>query len=637
MANENKKTNELVSDDDDPTAEFEVLSLRREDSSADLVESESDADTYGFSRGDSAASAHGQSIPELQSDLRTRSKTIGRLQFDIEQLRAKWLGLETEISAREEIVNNLNRDVDNLKDIVSRKDKLLKKRDLTIKSLKSDINQRGKEHEALVDQLAEREQQLSDQRSIEKDNLEALETAASGLEKLQSEIDSSRDEADHLRAKSVGLETEIKDYEDLTGKLSSELDELSGSVSRKDTLLKTRESAISDLNSEIERRDEERRSLARQYADIEQKLNDQRRIEKDNLEALERTTRDFENLQADFDSMRARAQSEAESLIEQKRSADLELLNRVSRTEEYADVLRHKLQDLIEVNYGLQGDNDSLALTLVANQQLSSELGSASQSIAALQAALEQQQSDHEQEIRTLRFELGEVNNTVTQAGEISNQLASDLVDTRSLKDELEQTLSKNAEQAQKRIEELENDLNKLSGASEDFEQKLEAKSKAIDVLLGELEKKSEQIESIGNIEDVIHDIDGWMSERFDSSVDSEVPGPTPAQANCDRERTTRLLIGNIDEQELRFPLFKDRLTIGRIEENDIQLKGTYISRRHAVIQTEGDRTRIVDWGSKNGVFVNSTRITEHVLSNGDIVSIGNAKFRYEERPKRAP
>ena len=90
-----------------------------------------------------------------------------------------------------------------------------------------------------------------------------------------------------------------------------------------------------------------------------------------------------------------------------------------------------------------------------------------------------------------------------------------------------------------------------------------------------------------------------------------------------------------MDDQELRFPLFKDRLTIGRTKDNDIQLRAGYVSRRHAVIQTDGDKTRIIDWGSKNGVHVNSTMVSEHFLHHGDIVMIGNARFRYEERKKR--
>jgi pSer/pThr/pTyr-binding forkhead associated (FHA) protein len=100
-------------------------------------------------------------------------------------------------------------------------------------------------------------------------------------------------------------------------------------------------------------------------------------------------------------------------------------------------------------------------------------------------------------------------------------------------------------------------------------------------------------------------------------------------------DRITRLLIGNVEGQELRFPLFKDRLTIGRTKQNDIQLKAQYISRRHALIVTEHDRTRIVDWGSKNGILVNRKKVTEQVLKSGDIVTIGTADFQYEERPKR--
>jgi pSer/pThr/pTyr-binding forkhead associated (FHA) protein len=97
----------------------------------------------------------------------------------------------------------------------------------------------------------------------------------------------------------------------------------------------------------------------------------------------------------------------------------------------------------------------------------------------------------------------------------------------------------------------------------------------------------------------------------------------------------SRVLIGTVDKQELRFPLFKSRLTIGRAAQNDIQLQAAYVSRRHAVVVTEGDTTRVVDWGSKNGVYVNSRRVTEHFLKSGDILSVGDAEFRYEERAKR--
>ncbi len=100
-------------------------------------------------------------------------------------------------------------------------------------------------------------------------------------------------------------------------------------------------------------------------------------------------------------------------------------------------------------------------------------------------------------------------------------------------------------------------------------------------------------------------------------------------------DRTTRVLVGKVGDQVLRFPLFKDRLTIGRTTDNDIQLEAGYVSRRHAIVQTDDGMTRIIDWGSKNGIQVNGKKVSEHVLNDGDTIVVGNAHFRYEERRKR--
>ena len=183
--------------------------------------------------------------------------------------------------------------------------------------------------------------------------------------------------------------------------------------------------------------------------------------------------------------------------------------------------------------------------------------------------------------------------------------------------------LSKTEESSRSEIDDLEREVRKLRRENKEAKESLATKSEAINCLLEELAKKTQQIESIGEIEDVIHEIDDRISERIED------------RGGAEKDRLARMLIGSVEGQELRFPLFKDRLTIGRTEQNDIQLKAAYISRRHAVIATEGDVTRVIDWGSKNGVFVNSARVTEHFLKNGDIVAIGTAKFRYEERPKR--
>ena len=150
-------------------------------------------------------------------------------------------------------------------------------------------------------------------------------------------------------------------------------------------------------------------------------------------------------------------------------------------------------------------------------------------------------------------------------------------------------------------------------------------KTETIHALLAEFGKKPQVLGAAKESDHTRADTDDAPSEEI----------ARPRAPAADKDRVTRVLIGSVEGRELQFPLFKDRLTIGRTEQNDIQLKAPYISRRHALIITEDDTTRVVDWGSKNGVFVNSRRVGEHFLKNGDIIAIGIAKFRYEERPKR--
>jgi FtsZ-binding cell division protein ZapB len=266
-----------------------------------------------------------------------------------------------------------------------------------------------------------------------------------------------------------------------------------------------------------------------------------------------------------------------------------------------------------------------------ANKQidtLTSALRGAKKAYDDVSDRLSKSHAEHEQELRTVRFELTEAADTVAQQELINEQLTSELVDTRGFKNELERMLTSSEQQSQMRISQLEAELERLRKANCDYEAELATKNEAIAELLEQISGKVRQDDSIRELEAAIEELDVRMSARLETP---EVP------AAADRDRMTRMLIGKIDNQELRFPLFKKRLTIGRTQQNDIQLQAPHISRRHAVVMTEGDVTRVIDWGSKNGVYVNSNRVTEHFLASGDVVAIGDAKFRYEERPKRDP
>jgi len=494
MANENKRNSELVADEDDATAELDVATFRRDFGKTELTNSlEADAHTSDFD-GDANVRDNSTSIDELNSVLRVRSDTIERLQYDISQLHSRWLGLDTEIKAREELTDKLNSELEGNTRQLKRREKLLHERDRRLKSLKAEIRERDKKF---------RDLQAS---------AEQVESANQNL-KSGAEIQKAQ-----------------KQITELAGRLAS--------------------------------RDGETRDLIAQQ----------------------------------------------------------------QRTEQYADQLRRQLSEISCSSAHTISERDllagSLAETETQLEKLTSALSCANKNVDELVAAAQSSRAAHAEEIRVLRFELSEAQGTLTQNGLISEQLASDLVETQGFRVELERMLLQVEEKNSETIKGLRSKLSKLEKSNKRLEEKLETKSNAINCLLGELSKRSHDLDSIGEMENVIQEIDDRMSERIDDQ---------PA----DRDKVTRLLIGRIDDQELRFPLFKDKLTIGRTKQNDIQLNAQYVSRHHAVITTEGDVARVVDCGSKNGVCVNSKRVTEHLLKNGDIVTIGIAEFRYEELKKR--
>ena len=69
-------------------------------------------------------------------------------------------------------------------------------------------------------------------------------------------------------------------------------------------------------------------------------------------------------------------------------------------------------------------------------------------------------------------------------------------------------------------------------------------------------------------------------------------------------------------------------LSAGRSDDNDIVLKDDDVSRAHAKFQYDNGSLWLRDLGSRNGVFVNDVRLTNHKeLRVGDKVRIGGSTF----------
>jgi pSer/pThr/pTyr-binding forkhead associated (FHA) protein len=86
------------------------------------------------------------------------------------------------------------------------------------------------------------------------------------------------------------------------------------------------------------------------------------------------------------------------------------------------------------------------------------------------------------------------------------------------------------------------------------------------------------------------------------------------------------------------FELAKDRITIGRRSDNDIQLDDPTVSGIHAVMILRPDAylegafdVAIADFNSTNGLFVNGDRVQQKHLTAGDIIRIGQHELLFDE------
>jgi chromosome segregation ATPase len=826
MANDNKKINDLVPENDDDTSELEVLTATVVFDPDYDYQSESDAPTHSFETSARSAAGEDESIAALKSDLQKREENISNLQYDIEELRTRWTGLEKELKAREVLTDNVTKELEQSNRKLAQTISLLKKRDSKITALESALEQQSArlaeaesaienarqdagslqtEMEALeernqtalntidslnadlieekskrkwaedaelaqgsrIEQLEQQyEESLSlvatlqqyvegrksswerqeaafnaSKRSLKEQRKEnsrlarearltaerlrkeqaARRNLQTARDSLQAELEKGRADAaalmaslaeaeesqrtqyeqiaslareievtapalEYEKAEHQRLDAHLAEQQQQVNALQAELSSLQQAYNAKDLMLAEQQNSFDEmtlrliatteklvteetsgeelakqlqlLQEEADRLCRERNELLAEAAGNEQLITLQKQDVVTLNRELESTRARFESeralrqstelqqeelqheatrLRAELEPLRVasgklaaleKANAELSGLVSSSEDGIRELRQRIAKTEAYADVLREKLQQEQSGVEVLSAKRDQAAISLAEALQrideLTARLEAQEQRSAALELENEEAARRLAEEVRKIRFELEAAEVTVAESQTLNEQLTAELVESTELRRALERQLVDADAVRDRDIRDLSKQVAQLRQQIDDYERKVSNKDAAINALLTELAHKPESAEEHAAADDVVH----RLADRK-SNIGDERAG------HHEKDRVTRLLVGSIEGQELRFPLFKDKLTIGRTVHNDIQLKAQYVSRRHAVVVTEDDHTRIVDWGSKNGIYVNGKRVSEKMLKNGDRVTVGTAEFRFEERPKR--
>ena len=72
-------------------------------------------------------------------------------------------------------------------------------------------------------------------------------------------------------------------------------------------------------------------------------------------------------------------------------------------------------------------------------------------------------------------------------------------------------------------------------------------------------------------------------------------------------------------------------MLIGRSEHNDIAISSRFVSRHHALLVRHGSSTFLMDLNSTNGTYVNSRRVSNHVLVHDDVITLGHHRIKFND------
>ena len=127
-----------------------------------------------------------------------------------------------------------------------------------------------------------------------------------------------------------------------------------------------------------------------------------------------------------------------------------------------------------------------------------------------------------------------------------------------------------------------------------------------------------------------------------DGAVETPFSAPYLVLAiDCGRPRRlpARLSLAEVDRVELgRADARRHRRhAVDGVPTLTVELDDRHLSSKHASIESRGPGRWLVDLGSKNGCYLNGSRVSDAPLTDGDLIEIGNTVLLYRTDVDRLP
>jgi chromosome segregation ATPase len=152
----------------------------------------------------------------------------------------------------------------------------------------------------------------------------------------------------------------------------------------------------------------------------------------------------------------------------------------------------------------------------------------------------------------------------------------------------------------------------------------------------GALEEREFLIRRLERSESNNANVLGRIQTSIEKLGSAPVGASTGAAARPSADWSAELI--RIDGEQPVTHVLSRRARIGRAAGCELQIDSGSVSRQHALVLVGPRNAIIEDLNSTNGVLVNGRKVNRQVLSDGDLVTIGETEFRYVARPlNRSP
>lgn len=233
------------------------------------------------------------------------------------------------------------------------------------------------------------------------------------------------------------------------------------------------------------------------------------------------------------------------------------------------------------------------------------EIAAVTQRVAERLAELEREHGEQRLRIEQLEGEAAtheeEMTVLLAHLNEARRPTAAFVADLKRLKDEL---VVKNLdiEQLQEENRELESALERARGALEEREFQIRRLEQS----------ESKNANALGRLQTTI--------EKLGSTTGTTAPPPPVEECAAELVR--------LDQGAGAAHVLARRTRIGRAPGCELQIESSSVSRYHALLLKGPREVIIEDLNSTNGVIVNGRKISRQLLNDGDLLTIGEVKFR---------